>query len=856
MMTLDDFAANFDRSSLQPRLAEAEMQRRMILDAFPLASFGELPLERYALRDKDRSTFCYLLEFGSPALGSMKGGSADKLGIYFYNKTSQWRSSIKHLPEPQDAWQALRADFIQAAQWAKEGQWSRIDSELKAASYTPSLRTKWLHVLFPEEVIPIYSFAHLVHYIRELGGDFSREGGRYAASANRQLVELVRQRAELQGWSLWEIANLLWTWNPPAKKLSKTPHNGKETIRWLKIAPGKGAMAWEECLDQGYICVGWDEVGDLEEFESAAEIEAKFNELEPPQNGEMRRLQREQAQQLWTLRELQPGDKVVANLGISKVLGVGTVTGPGYTFDDSRSIMKHTVSVQWDTSFEKTIPKQPLWAFVTVADLTEQQKNLILGTPSPSPVMPTQALNQILYGPPGTGKTYRVIREAAAIIAGQPITDDVAAKKAYDQACAEWRVRLATFHQSFSYEDFIEGIRPMMDETGVARFEVRDGIFKDVATDALFACLERVPKAFADDGFEFRWSALIQEIDATGELEIPGLSETRWKLIKTKKGNLEIVNSKTGKEFSCSRSVLTKIWNKLSPQMSINSSESQMAYGKPGHHHVIAAVYNYMQTLRPLGQSATQGTLPLPELPTVEPDKAETVLTYLELGPASGWQLRTDKNFPPYVLIIDEINRGNISRIFGELITLIEDDKREGETNALRVTLPSSREPFTVPPNLYLLGTMNTADKSLALLDVALRRRFEFRELAPDFTACADLPEEIHAVLRRLNERIELRKDRDHRIGHAFFMGVKDAAGFNRAFVRKVVPLLQEYFFNDIDGARFVLGEIGRESEPGFLRQITAASADAKYQRNRWRWFTDVEPDMDCWTRLRETLGS
>ena len=149
------------------------------------------------------------------------------------------------------------------------------------------------------------------------------------------------------------------------------------------------------------------------------------------------------------------------------------------------------------------------------------------------------------------------------------------------------------------------------------------------------------------------------------------------------------------------------------------------------------------------------------------------------------------------MLIVDEINRGNISKILGELITLLEDDKRLGRENELTVTLPYSRESFGLPSNLYLIGTMNTADKSLALLDVALRRRFEFEELAPNFGVCGLAPE-MRTVLEELNRRITLRKDRDHRIGHAFFMGVgSDVDTFNAAFHRKIMPLLQEYFFND-----------------------------------------------------------
>jgi 5-methylcytosine-specific restriction endonuclease McrBC GTP-binding regulatory subunit McrB len=249
-------------------------------------------------------------------------------------------------------------------------------------------------------------------------------------------------------------------------------------------------------------------------------------------------------------------------------------------------------------------------------------------------------------------------------------------------------------------------------------------------------------------------------------------------------------------------------------------------------------------------------TLPQTAKATIAPlgkDEREAIAqSYLELGINSGWQLRADKNFPPYVLIIDEINRGNISRIFGELITLIEDDKRHGTSNALTVTLPTSREPFTVPPNLYLLGTMNTADKSLALLDVALRRRFDFEELAPDFNVCSKFPA-LRPLMDELNARLELRKDRDHRIGHAFFMNVGSVDEFNTVFRRKVVPLLQEYFFNDIDGARYVLGEANGTREDGFLRPL---KGEAKWQRNRWRWFTDVEPGLDCWARLTANYSS
>ena len=170
-----------------------------------------------------------------------------------------------------------------------------------------------------------------------------------------------------------------------------------------------------------------------------------------------------------------------------------------------------------------------------------------------------------------------------------------------------------------------------------------------------------------------------------------------------------------------------------------------------------------------------------------------------------------------YVLIIDEINRGNISRIFGELITLLEDDKRLGRDNELSTTLPYSKKIFTVPQNLYIIGTMNTADKSLAQLDLALRRRFDFVEMMPDTELLGDIKifgESVAHLLDTINKRIQALLDREHVIGHAYFMsllGKTDADERNalaqQIFKNKIVPLLQEYFFDDWESIMRVLGK-------------------------------------------------
>jgi len=211
-----------------------------------------------------------------------------------------------------------------------------------------------------------------------------------------------------------------------------------------------------------------------------------------------------------------------------------------------------------------------------------------------------------------------------------------------------------------------------------------------------------------------------------------------------------------------------------------------------------------------------------------------------------GYKLRNASLCNRYVLIIDEINRGNISKILGELITLLETDKRLGtsdEQNSLVVTLPYSGEKFAVPANLYVVGTMNTADKSIALVDVALRRRFEFEELQVKMELCHGLTDQMRIALIELNRRIILRKDRDHQIGHAYFFRVVDTESFNRQFRKQIIPLLQEYFYNDWEGLRYVLGET--DTKARFIYQLNAQGEPRA--RTKWRWFFDIGAgEMNC----------
>ncbi len=466
--------------------------------------------------------------------------------------------------------------------------------------------------------------------------------------------------------------------------------------------------------------------------------------------------------------------------------------------------------------------------------------------------LPPAPLNQIFYGPPGTGKTYTSIEEAVRLIRGEvPMKDgerDHAACKAdFDRLRREGRIGFVTFHQSFSYEEFVEGIRPALDEssTAGARYVCRDGVLKEMALRALGAALRPVKRGRVT--FEQVWEAFVGEVKANPDQLYPGLISGDYKITIKSSDDVHGENKSGSSKTSgtTSRQQLELVWQKLDRRCAGTHNVLHPILGDGAHTYLVGTIIEELRRLEK----------------TLRPDSAqvssaiEAAKSYLR--GSEEYQLAPLNAAPRFVLIVDEINRGNISKILGELITLLEDDKRLGAENALTVTLPYSGEAFALPPNLFLLGTMNTADKSLALLDVALRRRFEFAEMPPRFEVCRGLAPEMQQVLAELNRRLTLSRDREHRIGHAYFVRVSTPEEFDHLFERKIIPLLQEFFFNDWDGLRAVLGE-SKLKQGRFIRALSGD--DGSRARTRWQWWVDEARDKDaaplsCFEVLKSNYG-
>lgn len=372
--------------------------------------------------------------------------------------------------------------------------------------------------------------------------------------------------------------------------------------------------------------------------------------------------------------------------------------------------------------------------------------------------MSVSHLNQIFYGPPGTGKTYHTISKSLELI-GVDVKgkERKEIKELFEAKMKEGQIVFTTFHQSMSYEDFIEGIKPETLGDGVV-YNIKNGVFKNLCQSAL------TPNQI---GFDKAYDELKKHLSSVEQVEL---------------------KTPTGKEFS----------------ISLNSNDNLTLYtGIQKVKQGSLTKENIQKQIN--GEEKFKGW----------EGYFKGIISYLKTNFGYSDEINIDKN---YVLIIDEINRGNVSQIFGELITLIEEDKRLGKDEELNVTLPYSKEQFGVPSNVFIIGTMNTADRSVEALDVALRRRFCFEEMPPRY----DLEQleyeyggfKVSQILKTINFRIEKLLDKDHRIGHSFFILNGERQVENKlitSFYKNIIPLLQEYFYGDYGKIGLVLGD-------GFVR--------------------------------------
>ncbi|ECH5140653.1 endonuclease [Campylobacter jejuni] len=464
-------------------------------------------------------------------------------------------------------------------------------------------------------------------------------------------------------------------------------------------------------------------------------------------------------------------------------------------------------------------------------------------------------LNQILYGSPGTGKTYHTIDKALEIISKEekiqiPSEDDrINRKKIFDEYVKNGQIVFTTFHQSYGYEEFVEGIKPIIDNdenSQEVKYDVKDGIFKELCDKSLknYILSMQNENEIDLDKLIFEFANYINQDFLNKGNEFPLENKVSIKKIllnfKDEYRSFSLGGSIKSPQ-SLTIDIIKRDYLNFKNKKILSFKDIKPKYDSQSDYHG-NAIYYFMFYNK------------LKEFENIQNEKFKIKKEILK----------------SYIIIIDEINRGNVSKIFGELITLIEPSKRIGESEELKVTLPYSGEKFGVPKNVYIIGTMNTADRSITSLDAALRRRFEFVEMMPDpdllknVFICKDVEnpnkdedylgddaktegfaEILQNILISINKRIEFLLDREKTIGHAFFMS--EAVKFNKdnwcksdeyeedwyvlsisklksIFQNKIIPLLQEYFYNDYALISAVLNDNGMiekcEKDDKYLQKI------------------------------------
>ena len=553
------------------------------------------------------------------------------------------------------------------------------------------------------------------------------------------------------------------------KKMQHLIHEKSGTRYWL-YAPGENARYWEECWVNGLMIFGTDELEDLNAYESKNAIEKALKKAKG-----LKTRPTNDALAAWEFsRRIKPGDVVIAKKGSKQYIGYGIVTGP-YVYDGTRKTYRNTRNVRWVKRGEWNEEKGPI-VQKTLTDITKYPEYVerlkgTIGIEDPR-LRPTLSLNTILYGPPGTGKTWKLRKEymdrftdTSAILSQEQYAASIVSDLAW------WKV-IAMVMMDLKESRVSEIMKHPLMQARIKRSSSAN------PRAAIWAHIQMHTKEECQNvKYTKRYEPLLFEKDDKSVWSID--LELAEEAVPELKDKLEEFNSfEPGKPTKVERYDFTTFHQSFSYE-------------------------DFVEGIKPV--------MPAEDATEEVPDS----LSY-EVRPGIFKKMVQRALADPkhnYALFIDEINRGNVASIFGELITLIEEDKRQGADHELTATLPYSQTKFVIPNNLYIIGAMNTADRSVEALDTALRRRFTFIAVPPEpetLPAAGEvegLNVDLRKMLFTINARIQKLLDKDHCIGHSYFLGVNSFEDLQEVFATKILPLLEEYFYGDPARIGRVLGE-------------------------------------------------
>ncbi|MFD1781632.1 McrB family protein [Fredinandcohnia salidurans] len=815
LQTIVDKAVQF---SSDPEItSKAEAKRNSFLERFPLSSLHNLTIDEYA-NTKTKDCFIYWLE-RKQILAGIGGGNSSKFGVYLakngeYCKGYGKNQVILQGDKLQNEFSKVKSTILDAITFAKGDRISEI-SKMENPLFNMVL-LKILNLYVPEMFFNIYSPPILIELGKILGVRDEILVPQESIELNHQVITLLKQQEVFSNWSSHQISHFIW------ELFAERDEKIDDSVRYFLVGHtyGSDQSIKDFLMENNYIATNFLSE-DLSEYLTDDNFETIIEEKEDSTAGQ------KALKQFFSMKE---GDYVALKStftrkiegktkSVLRINAVGRITkdaNDGYSFSHENG---HLLPVEWiDKEVNEYIGYGGYRSTINQVK-NKNAINLIFMKEEGGHELPPELeiddipKNYVLFGPPGTGKTYQVVNRAVELI-DKRIYEELEAdgrealQQYFTRLLKEDRIRTVTFHQSYAYEDFIEGLK----SDGKGNFVTSDGLLKRVAIEAMFEGITNNQNDYSD---EIRFEQLYDYLAEKGleqNIKFESLTGKMQSISHVSdNGNLNVSSDDSDGISIVSKARLLKLYRYVNENgVDWKNSVTFIKEAIGGANHTrYWAVFNWIMNKIDADE---------------KPETIGSDLEYEEKKRIVLKALQENKQFDfskskQYVVIIDEINRGNISKIFGELLTLLEEDKRLTADNELILELPYSRDKFILPPNLYIIGTMNTADRSIALLDTALRRRFVFEEMmpAPELLESVGDVINVEDMLSIMNKRIEVLYDRDHMIGHAYFINAKTDEEIITIMETKIIPLLQDYFYDDWEKIGLVLGGIGSSKEDPFI---------------------------------------